>query len=90
MLRDETQRHTETLLLHYYYYGVYSESHGSACTILLKKIPSGYLDYPMMHCISTGSNIVHDDNAPLHKAQVVTECFEWHDNNVSHMPMPPL
>ena len=51
---------------------------------LLKKIVSAYLDYSMIHLISTGSNIFHDDNAPLHKAQVVTECFEWHDNDVSH------
>lgn len=44
--------------------------------LLLKKIVSSYLDYPMMHFISAGSNSFHDDNAPLHKAQVVTECFE--------------
>lgn len=55
--------------------------------LLLKNILSGYLDYPMMHFISTESNNFHDDNAPLHKAQVVTECFEWHDNDVSHMPL---
>lgn len=33
--------------------------------LLLKKILSGYLNYPMMHCISTGSNLFHDDNASL-------------------------
>lgn len=44
--------------------------------LLLKKIVSSYLDYPMMHFISAGSDGFHDDNAPLHTAQVVTECFE--------------
>lgn len=46
---------------------------------------SGYLDYPMIQLVSTGSNINHDNNASLHKAQVVTECSEWHNNDVSHM-----
>lgn len=54
------------------------------CTLLLKKILSAYLDYTAMHSISSGSNVFHDDNAPLHKAQVVTEC---HHNAVSHTPI---
>lgn len=56
----------------------------------IKKHPEWLLKSSMIHCISTGSNIVHDDNALLHNAQVVTECIEWHDNNVSHMPMSLL
>lgn len=53
----------------------------------LKKIPSGYLDDTVVHLSPGGSHVLHDDNAPLHKAQVVTECFEWHANAVSPMPI---
>lgn len=70
--RDKTQKDAEVLRLHYccYYYDrVPLESHGSlsrCLTLLLKKILSAYLNYPMMHCVSSGSNIFHDDDAPLH------------------------
>lgn len=48
---------------------------GLCCHLLLrkkKKIQSGYLDYPKMHVIPTGTSIPHYDSAPLHKTQVVT------------------
>lgn len=69
--RDKTQKDAEVLRLHYCYYydRVPLESHGSlgrCLTLLLKKILSAYLNYPMMHCVSSGSNIVNDDDAPLH------------------------
>lgn len=53
--------------------------------ILLKKIQDRCLNDPIMHLISTGSNIFHDDNAPLHEAWVVTEHSEWHYNDISRM-----
>lgn len=66
------RQNPEVLRLHYccyYYERVPLESHGSlgrCLTLLLKKILSAYLNYPMMHCASSGSNIFHDDGAPLH------------------------
>lgn len=67
------------LLIHYYYpvQSLFRVTWFSMYyPLVLKRILSSYLDYPMMHFISTGSNSFHDDNVPLHKAQVVTECFE--------------
>lgn len=62
------------------------ESHDQVRTIpTIKKIRNGYLDYPLIHLLSAGNNILYDDNASLRRAQVVTECFERHDNDVSHM-----
>lgn len=78
--RGHKQTH---LLLHHSFRVTWFTPHYA---LLLKKILNGYLDYPVIHLISSGSNFFYDDDAPLHKEQVVTECFEWHDNNVSCMP----
>lgn len=70
--RRPNKKDAEVLWLHYccyYYERLPLESHGSlgrCLTLLLKKILSAYLNYPMMQCASPGSNIFHDDGAPLH------------------------
>lgn len=94
----QSQEHPNATLalacLSSYYYPVQSPFRvtWSSLYYTIKTYSEGLLtvDYPMMHFVSSGSNVFHDDNAPPHKAQVVTECFEWHDNAVSHIPKPLL
>ena len=42
----------------------------------------------MKHFYPDGSGLLQDDNAPIHKAQRVTEWFDEYENYVNHMLWP--
>ena len=49
---------------------------------------SDHLHPMLQHFFPAGSGVSQDDNAPIHRARVVAQCFDEHDIDVIHMSWP--
>ena len=45
--------------------------------------------HPMVQTLYPGGGAMYqDDNAPIHTARLVTQCFDGHESEVEHPPWP--